>query len=203
MGMKKAAFRLLRSLSCDMGKPPPQGWWLRCRKSRISAALSRRLVLWQAWRSPASLGLPLSVPSACGCHEIVHLKEPLYSTVSIAVLFGFVKDFLGAQITPISLFLNFQECDHRVFIPGRVSFNGKPHDQLKTLAVLQKLFEQKSRIGFIRFQNIIRVFHDPCYVLRVPFKVVRMAVFDMLYPLVGIVARPRAISAGFFAAIEF
>ena len=32
------------------------------------------VVLWQAWRTPASLGFSLSVPAACGCHEIDHLK---------------------------------------------------------------------------------------------------------------------------------
>src|SRR5699024_11682716 len=35
--------------------------------------------IWQAWRSPASLGFPLSVPAACGCHEIDHLKHRPYS----------------------------------------------------------------------------------------------------------------------------
>lgn len=29
---------------------------------------------WQAYKPPASLGLPLSVPSACGLYEIFHLK---------------------------------------------------------------------------------------------------------------------------------
>ena len=30
--------------------------------------------IWQAYASPASLGFPLSVPSACGSYEFFHLK---------------------------------------------------------------------------------------------------------------------------------
>jgi hypothetical protein len=34
------------------------------------------LGIWRAYPSPASLGLPLSVASACGRYEIYHLKCP-------------------------------------------------------------------------------------------------------------------------------
>ena len=44
------------------------------------------VALWQAWRSPASLGFPLSVPAACGCHEIDHLKEKLNSFTTIEIV---------------------------------------------------------------------------------------------------------------------
>ena len=52
-----------------------------------------RPALWQASPSPASLGLPLSLPSACGRDELYHLKASVYPILIIAVLFGSVKDF--------------------------------------------------------------------------------------------------------------
>ena len=54
-------------------------------------AAPRRLALWQAYQAPASLGFPLSLPSACGRYEIYHLKAPTYPTLIIAALFRFVN----------------------------------------------------------------------------------------------------------------
>ena len=59
--------------------------------------------IWQAWRSPASLGFPLSVPAACGCHEIDHLKHRSYPMYSIPRLFFFVKNFALAEQTAQAL----------------------------------------------------------------------------------------------------
>ena len=84
------------------------------------------LALWQAWRSPASLGLPLSVPAACGCHEIDHLKVPIYPMYRLPHLFRFVKYFLCSEISVVSFFLYPQECNNRVFIAIRITLNRQP-----------------------------------------------------------------------------
>ena len=65
------------------------------------------LELWQAYHPPASLGLPLSIPSACGRYEIYHLKVPSYPTHIVAQLFCLVKNlFILNQSFPF-LFSNF------------------------------------------------------------------------------------------------
>ena len=51
----------------------------------INKWLFTDVVIWQAWRSPASLGFPLLVPSARGCHEIYHLKYTLYINYIIII----------------------------------------------------------------------------------------------------------------------
>ncbi len=88
---------------------------LLCDFITFSATLARAaflrlravVVLWQAWRSPASLGFPLSIPSACGCHEIDHLKVPPYPMYIITCLVSFVKHFFCSQVTFVSFFFYF------------------------------------------------------------------------------------------------
>ena len=54
--------------------------------------------LWRASPSPASLGFPLSIPSACSRDELYYLKEPPYLSMHmIPPLFAFVKDFFVAE----------------------------------------------------------------------------------------------------------
>jgi hypothetical protein len=43
----------------------------------VMLILEKIEALWQAYKAPASLGVPLSVPAACGLYEIFHLKEHL------------------------------------------------------------------------------------------------------------------------------
>ena len=68
--------------------------------------------LWQAYASPASLGFPLSVPSACGPYEILHLKAHLYPILILAGLFPPVKHFFIAGQTFQAFLVNLHECDN-------------------------------------------------------------------------------------------
>ena len=143
--------------------------------------LPDRLAFWQAWRSPASLGFPLSVPSACGCHEIDHLKMPYHSTRTIAQLFRFVKNFLGSQISIVSLGGYLQEGYDRVFVSFGIAVNRQSQNQLKTVFFLREGFEQKCRIGFVCLQNVVRLLNDGSYVFFILFEIVWMPAFYVLY----------------------
>jgi hypothetical protein len=63
--------------------------------------------LWQAYHPPASLGLPLSLPSACGRYEIYHLKVLFYPTRIIPKLFCLVKNLFILDQTPPLFILDF------------------------------------------------------------------------------------------------
>ena len=85
-----------------------------------------RSALWQAYQSPASLGLPLSLPSACGRYEIYHLKAPTYPTLIIAALFRFVKDFFVFNQPPPLFLPNFHKRYDGVFIIWIILRGGQP-----------------------------------------------------------------------------
>lgn len=98
-------------------------------------AAPRRLALWQAYQAPASLGFPLSLPSACGRYEIYHLKAPTYPTLIIAALFRIVKDlFIFGQAPPF-FFPYFEERDHRIFIGGVVRRRHQTQSQPKIFSM--------------------------------------------------------------------
>src|SRR5699024_6732194 len=84
--------------------------------------------IWQAWRSPASLGFPLSVPAACGCHEIDHLKHRPYPMYSITQLFFFVKNFTLTEQSVETLRTDVPKGNDGIPVSSRVARYLKPQN---------------------------------------------------------------------------
>ena len=85
--------------------------------------------IWQAWRSPASLrARPLSLPSACGCHEIDHLKYLSYPMFRIPHLSLFVKYLTLTQKTAEAFLADAPHRDNRVFVFFQITGNFQPQN---------------------------------------------------------------------------
>ena len=73
----------------------------------------KSLAIWQAWRSPASLGyLPCQTIGVWMPRNCPPQIAYSYCTIIIALLFGFVKDFLSAQISVVSFFRYLQKSNN-------------------------------------------------------------------------------------------
>ena len=78
--------------------------------------------------APASLGFPLSVPAACGCHEIDHLKYLSYPMFRIPHLSLFVKYLTLTQKTTEAFLADAPHRDNRVFVFFRITGNFQPQN---------------------------------------------------------------------------
>ena len=108
------------------------------KKNHITAVLF--VGLRQAYQAPASLGSPLSMPSACGRYEIYHLEVLPYSIQIIALRFIFVKySFIFDQPMPF-FFTNLHKCDDRVLVVRVISRCNKPESQSETRSGFYDLF---------------------------------------------------------------
>ena len=114
--------------------------------------------IWQAWRSPASLrARPLSLPAACGCHEIDHLKYLSYPMYKIPHLLFFVKDISLSQQSTEAFSTDLPHCNDGIFILCRIIGNFQSQNNLSRKFCCYDLFQYQCRMRTISSQDIIRI----------------------------------------------
>lgn len=123
--------------------------------------------------------LPLSLPSACGCHEIDHLKYHSYPMYRIPHLLFFVKYFALTQKSSKAFRTDVPHRNNGIFIFLRVSGNLQSQNDLRCQFRCQDFLEHQCRVRTISPQNIIRFLQDLRKILEQPVIIARMPFFNM------------------------
>ena len=130
-------------------------------------------------QSCISQGFPLSVPAACGCHEIDHLKCQPYPMLIIPSLIFFVKDFTLPKQSPETLWTNAPKRYDGIPVRDRVACHFEAQNHFCNGVLFHNLFQNQSRIRSVPLQNIIRILDDLRKVLGEPIICSRVFLLDM------------------------
>ena len=119
-------------------------------------------------------GFPLVIPSARGRDEIYHLGNLPWCENSISQIWSFVKHVFVFDKPSVLLRFNVLERNYRVLMPSLVCRCMQTQNKPKLFCIFFKLFQNKSRVGQFRVDNIIWLFQHLLYEMPVSFVVVGM-----------------------------